>query len=96
MAKGNDERHNENRKVDRSRLTFIMPTHGLVLNQTQSDDEKMDIVKSVFPNAVDITDSEAMGRIAEEQKPYLDELSEYLGGDPADIAESVSEEDEYK
>lgn len=96
MAKGKDERHNENRKVDRSRLTFIMPTHGLVLNQTQSDDEKMDIVKSVFPNAVDITDSEAMGRITEEQKPYLDELSEYLGGDPADIAESVSEEDEYK
>lgn len=96
MAKGNDERHNPNRKVDRSRLTFIMPTHGLVLNQTQSDDEKMDIVKSVFPNAVDITDDEAMGRIAKEQQPYLDELSEYLGGDPADIASSVSEEDEYK
>jgi hypothetical protein len=85
MARGNDERNNKNRKVDRSRLTFIMPTHGLVLNQTQ-DDEK----------PVDITDSEAMGRIAEEQQPYLDELTEYLGGDPADIAASVSEEDEYK
>lgn len=96
MAKGNDERHNPNRKVDRSRLTFIMPTHGLVLNQTQSDDEKMDIVKSVFPNAVDITDDEAMGRIAQEQQPYIDELSEYLGGDPADIAASISEEDEDK
>jgi len=78
MARGNDERHNENRKVDRSRLTFILATHGVELNQTP----------------VDIMDSEAMGRIAKEQQPYLDELSEYLGGDPADIAASVSEEDE--
>jgi hypothetical protein len=34
MARGNDERNNPNRRVDQSRLQFVMATHGLVLNKT--------------------------------------------------------------
>lgn len=37
MARGNDERHNPNRKVDKQRLRFFMPTHGVELNQTGQD-----------------------------------------------------------
>lgn len=51
MARGKDTSKHPNRKVDR--LTFVMPTHGVVLNSQQDDERPAPPIHKVGDRVVD-------------------------------------------